>query len=288
VTNSSVYDSDGSKKYNLPMALSPTNVLKPMSWVAADLNNDKKMELIGSGTGTLDILDAQTGGSKVHVDLSQYNELLCPKGIGGGPATIGDFDGDPSSIEIAMATGRYLIIMNSQGEMIAEYPTQDCSSLSTGISSFDFNGDGKPEILYGDEEYFRVFEMNNGKLEVIYQTPNPSGTLNEYPVVADIDGNNSADLLVVSNNYAAGNFYKDDGEAADGVVAKGITGVRAFSSSGADAWMPTRSIWNQFDYNPALVSDAGKAVSSTPMDAFTARMFRRNAQLGMFEKSCIK
>jgi hypothetical protein len=275
VNNSRVYDSAGNKLFSLPSS----------SWAAANLDGDNKMELVGTGAGKLYIADGLTGVLKKDIDLSIYNELLCTKGIGGGVPTIGDFDGDDSSVEIALATGRYLIIMNSDGEMIAEYPTQDCSSLSTGISSFDFNGDGKPEILYGDEEYFRIFELHQGALREITSFVNPSGTLAEYPVVADIDGNRAADLLVVSNNYAATSFYKDASELGDLDEAKTVTGVRAFESSGYFAWMPTRSIWNQYDYNPALVTESGRAVSSTPMDSFTAKMFRRNAQMGMVGES---
>jgi hypothetical protein len=275
VTNSRVYDSNGNRLYSLPSS----------SWAAANLDGDDKMELVGTGSGKLYIADALTGVLKKDIDLTIYNELLCSKGIGGGVPTIGDFDGDDSSVEIALATGRYLIIMNSDGEMIAEYPTQDCSSLSTGISSFDFNGDGKPEILYGDEEYFRIFELHQGSLREIWSTVNPSGTLAEYPVVADIDGNRSADLLVSANNYAATSFYKDASELGDLAEAKTVTGLRAFESRGYFAWMPTRAIWNQYDYNPALATDSGRAVSSTPMNSFTAKMFRRNAQMGMVGES---
>ena len=142
------------------------------------------------------------------------------------------------------------------------------------------------DSLYGDEEYFRIFELKDQSLRVIWKTVNPSGTLNEYPVVADIDGNKTSEILVVSNNYAAANFYGDPGEADDKIVASQITGVRAFEASNKVAWMPTRNVWNSYNYNPALVTDSLRAVSSTPINSFTAKLFRRNVPLFSEEIRC--
>jgi hypothetical protein len=277
VTNRGLFDASGALVYSLT----------GQGATVADIDGIPGMELVESGSGQLRIRDALSGALKTDVDLNLYNDLKCTGGIGGGPATLGDFDGDPATVEIALATGRYLTIFNSAGQLIAKSPTQDCSSLATGISSFDFNGDGKPEILYGDEEYFRIFEMHEGELRVIWSTPNPSGTLNEYPVVADVDGNGSSEIVVASNNYAVNGFYTDPSEAADKEIARAVTGVRVFESAKANSWMPTRKVWNQFDYNPAFVTDALRPVSSTPLSgSFTTRIFRRNAQLGVFEQKC--
>ncbi len=277
VGRTGVYSADGQKLYPLD----------PLGYAAAQIHGSSGMKLVGTGEGRLKIYDAQTGLEEKSVDLTQYNELLCPKGVGGGPPTLGDFDGDPKTVEIAMATGRYLIIMDAEGRLRAKYETQDCSSRATGVSSFDFNGDGKPEILYGDEEYFRIFEMRDEGLHLIWSTPNPSGTLNEYPVVADIDNDGASELLVVANNYPAAGFYKDPGEEGDYEIAQNITGVRAFGSAKKFSWMPTRRLWNQFDYNPAFVTDRLRAVAKTPIqESFTSRLFRRNAQLGEFENGC--
>ncbi len=277
VSSNGIYDLSGAKVHSLPSA----------SYSAANIDNIPGIELVGTLGGYLRIIDGVTGEVKLNKDLSVYNELQCPGGVGGGPATLGDFDGNIATTEIAVATGRYLTIFDGSGSIVAKFPTQDCSSLSTGISSFDFNGDGKPEILYGDEEYLRVFELVNNELKVVWQTVNPSGTLHEYPVVADVDGNGSSELVVVSNNYAVGGFYAEADQIADREVAKTITGIRVFEPSVANAWMPTRSLWNSFDYNPAFVTDRLRAVSSTSLDSFTSKLFRRNAQLGMFEKQCV-
>ena len=36
--------------------------------------------------------------------------------------------------------------------------TQDCSSAATGSSVFDFEGDGKAEVVYGDETTLHVYD----------------------------------------------------------------------------------------------------------------------------------
>jgi hypothetical protein len=71
------------------------------------------------------------------------------------------------------------------------------------------------------------------------------------------------------------------------VLAKDITGVRAFGPTQAGSWMPTRKIWNQFDYNPALVSEKGRATASAAVESnYTSRTFRRNSQLKEIEPVC--
>lgn len=83
-----------------------------------------------------------------------------------------------------------------------------------------------------------IYEGATGN--VMYEIPNSSGTLGEYPVVADVDVDGQAEIVVGSNNY-----YRD-----------GVAGIRAFESS-KDDWMPTRKIWNQHSYHVTNINDDG-------------------------------
>lgn len=245
---------------------------------AADIDKSiEGTEIIATGNSRLMIYNGLDGSMIRDIDLTSFNDLLCTGKtyVGGGPASVGDFDGDPSTLEIAVATGRHLTIFDSQGNVKYKTTTQDCSSLVTGLTSFDLNGDGKPEVLYSDEEYLRIFEVRNGALEIVYSIVNPSGTLLEYPVVADVDGDGYANILLSSNSYAAYGFYKDPGEENDLAIAVNTTGVRLFSSENETAWMPTRPIWNQYSFHPDLVSNGARMISSPSYDT---QIFRRNNQ----------
>lgn len=264
-----LWDRNGRKIAAFPSGLS--------YFAAADLFPEiPGLEIVGTGSGRLTILNGLTGAVIRDVDLKMYNNLLCPSGsVGGGPPSVGDFDGDPATLEIAVATGRHLTLFDRDGVPKYKTVTQDCSSLATGLTSFDLNGDKKPEVLYADEEYFRIFEVRNGVLTVVHKLVNPSGTLQEYPVVADIDGNGTASIVLAANNYAAGGFYKDPDELADAATALGITGVRAFESTSQQAWMPTRPVWNQHSFHPDLVTDAARFLTAPLIDS---AFFRRNNQ----------
>ncbi|MFS4457958.1 FG-GAP repeat domain-containing protein [Bdellovibrio sp. HCB2-146] len=248
-------------------------------------------EVVVTGGGYLTIYNGMTGATLYDRKLSEHAELICRYDaannplVGGGQATIGDFDGDPSTLEIAVATGKSLTIFDNRGNKIAGSSTTDCSSLVTGITSFDFNGDGKPEIIYADEQYVRIYEMDGSRnLKAIWQTINPTGTLYEYPVVADVNGDGYAELVVVANNYTVNSLYKTDEEKAAAGV---ITGLRVYGPNKVGSWMPTRAVWNQHSYVTSNVNDDLTATSTTLVNGMLSKFFKRNTQKGLFQATCV-
>lgn len=98
-------------------------------------------------------------------------------------------------------------------------PTQDASSAATGTSVFDFQGDGKAEVLYGDECFFRVYNGETGSL--IFERPNSNRTATEYPTVVDVDGDGRSEILTSSNgDRAAG---RDDCAGSGNAFRTGLT-----------------------------------------------------------------
>lgn len=173
---------------------------------------------------------------------------------GGGPPTAADVNGDGVP-DIAVAGGVGYAVLDGARLMRPEVPdagtffwaqeTSDCSSARTGSSVFDFNGDGRAEVLYADERFLRIYDGDSG--DVRFETCNTNGTIEEMPVVADVDGDGQADVIVVANAR-----YRSCQDAPD----RRISGVRVFGTAGG-RWVRTRAIWNQHSYHVTNVEADG-------------------------------
>ena len=195
---------------------------------------------------------------------------------GGGPPTIADFNGDgfpdvgmAGGIGYAMFDGVRLMdtAAFTNPQTIAWLKqTQDCSSAQTGSSVFDFNGDGEAEVVYADEVTLHVYEGSTGN--DLFSTCNTSGTLFEYPLVADVDSDGHADIVVASNHYTSLNCSGTE-----------TTGIRIFGDFNG-AWVRTRRIWNQHAYHVTNVNEDGTIPQiEAPNWADTSlNNFRQNVQ----------
>lgn len=143
-------------------------------------------------------------------------------GGGGGPPTIADYDGDGLP-EIGLAGADYYTVFDPDCQptprpggkcadrthcdgspggacpnlVLWSRKTQDHSSNVTGSSVFDFEADGKAEVVYADECFARVYSGLDGR--VLFSQYHSSCTWLENPVVADVDGDYRAELVVPSN-----------------------------------------------------------------------------------------
>jgi len=134
----------------------------------------------------------------------------------GGPPTIADFDGDGRA-EFASAGGSAYSVFDpdcvagatpdvcpsgrSDGVLWSQ-PSQDLSSNVTGSSVFDFDGDGHAEVVYADECFTRVYDGKSGTVE--YSRFRRSCTWFENPVIADVDADFNAEIVVPSNTNCPG------------------------------------------------------------------------------------
>ncbi|MBN1205142.1 MAG: choice-of-anchor A family protein [Myxococcaceae bacterium] len=184
-----------------------------------------------------------------------------PGGGDGGPPTIADFDNDGQP-EIGVAGSSAYSVLDTNGAVLWSSPTQDSSSR-TGSSTFDFEGDGTTEVAYADETRLRIYAGASGQIR--FEVAHSSGTSYENPVIADVDGDNSAEIIIASNNFAF------PGEA----------GIRVFRDK-MDGWVNTRRLWNQHAYFVTHVNDDGTIPAHPATHWLTPGLnsFRSNSQGG--------
>ncbi|MCL1943161.1 MAG: VCBS repeat-containing protein [Candidatus Azobacteroides sp.] len=125
-------------------------------------------------------------------------------------------------------------------------PTTDVSA-STTMSLFDFNQDGISELIYRDETDLRIINGSmkshvTGNDTIVYNLASfnrvRSTTLNEYPIVADVNGDGAAEIITTGHTSATNwSGY-----------------LRVFASAGVP-WASTRNVWDNFYYNPVYIND---------------------------------
>ncbi|OGQ93804.1 MAG: hypothetical protein A2284_03450 [Deltaproteobacteria bacterium RIFOXYA12_FULL_61_11] len=191
---------------------------------------------------------------------SFYTGCTTPAKLGSGAPNIGDFDGDGEA-EVATATACAYIVIDTDGTLLWEdRTTKDWSSHRTSSSIFDFDGDGNAEAVYADELRLKIYDGASG--QVLFETPNSSGTLYENPVIADVDNDGNAEIVLMSNDYVSWGTH---------------TGIRVFGDE-RDNWVPTRRIWNQHSYHVTNVEENGTIPRVEPSNLVLYNNFRQNVQ----------
>ncbi len=213
-----------------------------------NFDEDDFAEIVLNSNGRVYLLE--------HTGEIKWGPVNIPGRGYGGPPTVADFDGDGLP-EIGVAGERSYMVVEHDGQVKWSVPVTDETSNRTGSSAFDFNGDGEVEVTYADEFDFYIFEGSTG--ETIWSTPKRSGTVLEYPVIADVDNDGHAEIVVGSN--------RSTDSAMNGVwVYEGVN----------DDWAPTRSIWNQHAYSISNINDDGTVPANEIPSWLTHNTYRLN------------
>ena len=155
----------------------------------ANFDSDNRAEIVLVSGGTVQLLED---------DLSvKWGPVSIPGGGAGGPPMIADVDNDGEP-EIGVAGANRYAVFETDGSLKWSAVIQDGSSNRTGSSAFDFQGDGATEVVYSDELKLYVFNGADGS--VLFDTDLSSCTWYEYPLVADVDNDDSAEIVAVANN----------------------------------------------------------------------------------------
>ena len=189
----------------------------------ANLDDDPEGEIVIASFNTVRAVD------------TNFNTLWGPIALPGAnivsPPAIDDLDGDGEP-EIVVAGGSALYVLNRDGSTLWSAPVRDSSGAS-GASIFDFEADGMPEVVYIDESKLGAFDGLTGAVR--FQSDyHDSATMMEYPIIADVDADGHAEIVVVHDGSdTALSVYQDVN----------------------DSWAPARTVWNQHPYSITNIED---------------------------------
>ncbi len=289
VVGAAVFNADGSLRWRKTGSRGenyepPSSARAPFS-VPADVNNDGLLEIItgdtlydhegnviwdtGYGDGFVAVADFNGGDTPeivvvargmVRLQGSVTGEIYwlrdevflnameaCNPTCGMlGPPTVADFDGDGYP-DIGVAGSGVYFVLNTYGSILWSVATEDSTSNITGSAVFDFDGDRRAEVVYADEISLKVFRGSDG--HVLYEQPHSSVTACEYPVIADVDGDYNAEIILAQNDLIVDAPQK-------------FKGIRVFGDA-EDNWVNTRRIWNQHAYSVTNVMEDGRPIGTT-------------------------
>lgn len=186
--------------------------------VIADFDGDGRMEFAAPGFRTLTVFDLDC-----HPDF--FDQSRCGRG-----------------------TGRE----NAQG-MLWQVATQ---GVRSGAAVFDFDGDGRSEVVHADQCYMRIYNGLTG--DVLFSVPRMSSTQWEYPVVADVDGNGFSEIVTASNDSDTSIVCASPDPLNDKAVVpfEAVPGVTVWKEAD-NRWAGSRPVWNQHNYFVTNVNDDG-------------------------------
>ncbi len=160
----------------------------------ADFDGDGRPEVSFAGTGCMVVVDPDCFAADAagRVALASTPNSGCNVAVPGASPPQ-----RTCTIDVQADIGQHIGVL-------WQYQTQDQSSAVTGTSVFDFQGDGKAEVLYNDECFFRVFE--GATANILYERPSSNRTITEYPIVVDVDGDSNSEIVITSNGDQS-SFY---------------------------------------------------------------------------------
>lgn len=221
----------------------------------ADIDDDGLPEIIYSAFTGISIYE-HDGALKLSNELAD---------LAGLAAAIHDLDGDGAadigvghmSFGPADAMPAFSVLDFDGDALTARWsnPTQGgCCSSGT---AFDFLGDATAESLFADDSHVYVYDAAGVALTSI---PRGSPTAYDFPVVADVDNDGSAEIVV-------------------SVEAPGSPAIMVIRDAN-DGWVPARRIWNQHAYHVTNVREDGTIPQHQPKNWEHLNTFRTQAQRG--------
>ena len=279
----------GSRVYGVNVSTGVTTILKDLSTIVgasliavndngptavADMNGDGKLDIVYNGS-TFVVMWDPNGTTAANTLLFRRIPPSFNYGTRGLPLianvyndkTTGGKSTDlPEAVIINSVSGsagivtaynlNYNTTTGTTTQHIWSLGTNDMSGC-TGITAFDFDGNGLREIVYRDQSTLRIINGNR-TTPVDYATEAvSSSTWGEYPIVADLNNDGQAEIAVTGNNM-----------------------LQVFGSDPATfAWKAAPNYWNQRNYRIVNIN-SNLTVPSTEINAASSIAYNNNeAQL---------
>jgi uncharacterized repeat protein (TIGR02543 family) len=134
----------------------------------------------------------------------------------------------------------------------------------SGLALFDFNQDGRNEIVYRNRTQLRIYDGSKSGTDVpLLASFNNvrSGALREFPVIADVDNDGQAEIIVTGWDGVSNTVGGRSASAQNGYL-------RVFKANGSP-WAPARTVWNRYSYSASCVNE-DLTIPQYPLNPATA------------------
>jgi len=153
---------------------------------------------------------------------------------------------------------------NRQGELVWTVANDDSTSGKIGVSAFDFTGNGIDEVLVQDQTKVRILDGRSGV--ALAEVQNSTGSLWEFPIVADLAGDKDAELVVVANDYDERYAFNH--------------GVYVYNSGDDDKpWKNATRIWNQHAFYISNINQDGTVPTKNQPSWLTHNSYRSSTYI---------
>ncbi|MEP0937168.1 MAG: Ig-like domain-containing protein, partial [Cyclobacteriaceae bacterium] len=202
-----------------------------------DLDNDNEVDIIVTSEGYIFAWNPRT-----ETGIGDIYDI--PSTSSGGKANVGDFDND-GVVDIGFAgSNRYIVLQYNSGANTLTVKWQktglDDGSQRTGSTLYDFEGDGIAEVVYSEEAYLYIYSGLDGS--ELTKIPSLAGTRVEYPLVADVNNDGQAEIIVTA-------------QEGNGPTFSGVDDYFVVYKSANSSWVSSREIWNQHGYHVTNIND---------------------------------
>lgn len=219
----------------------------------ADIDGDEMPEILYA--------NYDSGGMAIYEHNGTLKVDALMPSLSGLPAAMHDMNGD-GQVDMAGGNGSYSdpyygVIEFDGSEAWEAWSVSVQGGCCASGTAFDFLGDATAEAMFADDYDLYIFGEDG---EVLTSAPRRSSTGTDYPVVADVDNDGSAEIIVV---------------AAEPSEAPALQVIR----DEAEGWVQARRIWNQHAYHVTNVREDGTIPMVQPKNWRDLNTFRTQAQI---------